>query len=155
MTNSEVNIFDKSIWVCPICFCESCFHDCDDFDKIEIDASMQEILKILNDKGYKTQYHCGGHVNKKYQNNFIQIYIRFWYGINFSLDEMNSVGDGWVWDFHHNANDLDFIIKPEIRKNMTEDEVVKLLEKKHKELLNWANKLKENKYGQSCSYYDF
>ena len=106
---------------------------------------MQKILKILNDKGYKTQYHCGGHVNKKYQNKFIQIYIRFYNNVCFSLDEMNSIGDGWEWDFSHHANDLNFIVRPNIRKNITEDEVVKLLEEKHKELFNWANKLKEVK----------
>ena len=49
------------------CFCEN-----SNFQ--EIDKNMIEILSILNKKGYKTKYSCGGHATK----NFIFIYISFY-----------------------------------------------------------------------------
>lgn len=59
---------DKSYWdyenyVCPVCFkrLEDCTCEFHPWHLINIDKAMQEPVRILNDKGYKTQYCCEGH----------------------------------------------------------------------------------------------
>lgn len=57
--------------VCSECFCSECAHE---KEKVEIDDEILDTIKLLNDKGYKTDYCCGGHVGEK---RMPCMYVRF------------------------------------------------------------------------------
>ena len=58
-------------FVCPYCFNNITKCDCNNYIEylIRIDRNIQEHIRILNDKGYKTRFCCEGHDT--------YIYIRF------------------------------------------------------------------------------
>jgi len=64
-------------YVCPKCFNILTQCNCDKLsDKlIYIDVGIQEHIKILNAKGYKTLFCCESH----YERNDLQLYISFAY----------------------------------------------------------------------------
>lgn len=74
---------DKSIYdnyVCPKCFYTMDKCECKIFPHYSItwiDKGIQEIIRILNSKGYMTQYSCESHTP---QDN---LYIAFYYGYGF------------------------------------------------------------------------
>ena len=49
---------------CPIKKCSS-------YDMVEIDDLILPIIKILNQKGYKTEYCCSGHLTERDTNTYI------------------------------------------------------------------------------------
>lgn len=61
-------------------FCVKCWrneHECTCASKnniVLLDKNIIDILVLLNNKGYKTRFSCGGHASKKY----IFIYINFY-----------------------------------------------------------------------------
>lgn len=50
-------------YVCPVCFNQIDYCTCDSgsWYAIQIDRNIQEHIRILNTKGYKTQYCCESH----------------------------------------------------------------------------------------------
>lgn len=132
VTKEEIDFMNHKIMVCPQCFERKCNHGC---DKIEIDESMEEILKVLNNKNYKTLYHCGGHV----YGGFIQIYIMFASCVNFGYNVAIDIGRDWTWD--KDKNMLECYIGQNRFIGMSINNRVHFLESKHKELLDWANSL--------------
>lgn len=77
------NMEDTTIFVCSSCFndAENCTCGRFEAEKIEIDKNMQEILKNLNAKNYKTVFSCESHFNKQLP----QIYIKFVKDYDFSF----------------------------------------------------------------------
>lgn len=128
----KIRFLNNHIMVCPECFKRNCSHG---LGKIKIDESMEEILRILNSKNYKTLYHCGGHV----RDGFIQTYIMFASFVNFGHNISIDIGDGWRYDARKNI--LEYYIEHKYCKNISVEEEVNILESKHRELLNWANNL--------------
>lgn len=128
----KIRFLNNHIMVCPVCFKRKCKHGS---AKIEIDESMEDILRILNNKNYKTLYHCGGHV----YDGFIQIYIMFTSFANFGYNIGIDVGNGWQYDTKKNV--LEYFIDNKRCRSMPVETRVKILESKHKELLDWANSL--------------
>lgn len=128
----KIRFLNNHIMVCPKCFKRKCNHG---LGKIEIDESMEDILRILNNKNYKTLYHCGGHV----YDGFIQTYIMFASFVNFGYKISIDIGDGWRYDARKNI--LEYYIGHKHCKNMPVEERVNILESKHRELLDWANNL--------------
>lgn len=58
--------------ICTNCWQEYC--KCDMPDPREIDDNIIDTLRLLNGKGYKTKFSCGGHVDGR----IIYIYVLFW-----------------------------------------------------------------------------
>ena len=69
----------KSYDVCVNCWHKKEYCKCDRKRLESIDYNMISILSILNKKGYKTKWCCGGHTEK----NFVYIYIKFQGEYNF------------------------------------------------------------------------
>ena len=67
--------------VCVNCWHKEQYCKCDKKRLESIDYNMISILSILNKKGYKTKYCCGGHSEK----SFIYIYINFQGDYNFLM----------------------------------------------------------------------
>ena len=67
--------------VCVNCWHKEQYCKCDKKRIEPIDYNMISILSILNKKGYKTKWCCGGHAEK----SFIYIYINFQGDYNFLM----------------------------------------------------------------------
>lgn len=68
-------------YVCPYCFYQINKCICKVYPPyalIQIDEGIQEIVRELNRKGYKTKYSCEGHFDYSYN-----IYIKFYEKYNF------------------------------------------------------------------------
>ena len=63
------------VYVCPCCFNkpESCTCSMLPFSLIQLEKNMWPIIKTLNEKGYRTEECCEGHVGLS-----DKIYISFW-----------------------------------------------------------------------------
>lgn len=57
--------------VCPICFRPNCNHHS---KYIEIDDEILDTIRILNEKGYVTEFCCAGHLDNI---NPVTVYIKF------------------------------------------------------------------------------
>ena len=69
-------------FVCPRCFQQIHKCTCELYpprNLIQIDLDIQEIIRILNQKGYRTQFCCAGHGDEYKLYNFTEIYISFPY----------------------------------------------------------------------------
>lgn len=130
--NERINYLNSHTMVCSECFRGSCDHDA---EMIEVDKSMEEILQILNDKNYKTLYHCGGHTNTP----FIHVYIMFAGFVNFGYNVGLDVGEGWF--YNQKKNILEVFLNKKQTLRLNEEQRVKFIESKQNELLNWANSL--------------
>ena len=84
--------------LCTVCWEDNCSHE--DRFKVEIDENIAEIISILNKKGYRTMFCCGGHI---YVENIRQGYVPNLY---ISFNKYNSVlsnidfvklGANWSW----------------------------------------------------------
>lgn len=128
----KIRFLNSHIMVCPECFKRNCNHG---HEKIEIDESMEEILRTLNNKNYKTLYHCGGHVC----NGFIQIYVMFCGFVNFGYNVATDIGKGWKYDSKNNM--IEYYIDNKHYRGMSIESRVNVIESKQKELLDWANSL--------------
>lgn len=64
-------------YVCPVCFKQLTHCTCEvaPWELIQIDAKIQDAVRILNRNGYYTRYSCEGHYNGK--NNVTEGYILF------------------------------------------------------------------------------
>ena len=57
--------------VCNKCFRPKC--NCNESEKVEIDDGILDSIRILNEKGYITEFCCSGHK----ENTIFQCYIMF------------------------------------------------------------------------------
>lgn len=94
---------------------------------------MVDILRLLNKKGYRTLYHCGGHIKPREP---LFVYVKFSRQVILPDTNKLPTGAGWGYDAYHNQieyynSDLD----------LNEDDKIKLLSQKHDELLQWAKAL--------------
>lgn len=95
-------------YVCPYCFYQINKCICKEYPPyilIQIDEGIQEIIRELNRKGYKTKYSCESHFNYTYN-----IYIRFYEIYNF-----NKMPEGFI-------KSDDFTLEHIIKKTNNEDE---------------------------------
>lgn len=106
---------------CPIASCEGTV--------FEIDELMIEPIRILNLKGYSTQFCCSGHAFSPDRKTFG--YIKF----HSFVELPESVPDGWTKD----GDSIKYCIEP------TNDviELRKLINKKIEVLLDWAINLED------------
>jgi len=85
--------------VCTVCWDKSCNHSYQ--YKAEIDDNISDIICILNRKGYKTLYCCGGHIS---EDNILQgylpnIYIAFnKYNSKVINMDTSPLGENWTWN---------------------------------------------------------
>ena len=94
---------------------------------------MIDVFRLLNKKGYKTLYHCGGHIKPREP---LFVYVKFSRQVILPDTNKLPTGSGWGYDAYHNQieyynSDLD----------LNEDDKIKLLSQKHDELLQWAKAL--------------
>ena len=136
MNEQEIAFLNKRIMVCPRCFKEKCDHTYKPDESIEIDASMQEVLEILNQKRYFTVYHCGGHTDEE----AIFIYIMLAKFLEFPDDVNVKIGEGWK--FSAKENIIEYRLNEKATKKLSLEERAKLLYSKQSELLAWAKSLK-------------
>ena len=117
-------------YVCPTCFSTlpKCKCELRPYFLIMIDNGIQEHIKLLNTKGYKTTGSCESH--EKICNN---IYISFNkdYGFNTNISLPN--------DFKFIKNK--YAITFEFPKHLTKEEKNELKTIKLNELLKWCNEL--------------
>ena len=79
-TNRSKQMYEE--FVCPHCFYQIDQCTCEHYPPrslIHIDLEIQEIIRILNHKGYCTRYCCAGHGDEYKAHNFTEIYISFPY----------------------------------------------------------------------------
>ena len=127
LTATTVN---RHMAVCPKCWRTFC---CCRAGHIIVDYTMVDILRLLNKKGYKTLYHCGGHIKAREP---LFVYVKFSRQVILPDTNKLPTGAGWGYDAYHNQieyynSDLD----------LNEDDKIKLLSQKHDELLQWAKAL--------------
>lgn len=132
------------IKVCPICYMSNCNHN---YPKFEVDYNIYDVIKILNLKGYKTEYCCGGHIDIASISNDVypSIYIKF---NRFSVNpfDASKIGEGWVLKRTNMV--LEYSFNP---KNMSDLSLydkkitcIKVLSEKRNELKKWAMSLPRN-----------
>lgn len=128
---------------------------------VEIDDKLAKIIKVLNIKGYTTQFCCEGHVKKgvlEYRG-LPDMYIKFNPGIYDKLISQYTLGEGWKITrgsgiLYYRSNEFDkyriFNGKTEsLKKNRNKpvtDDVLKecesFLDSKREELYQWVLSLK-------------
>lgn len=142
MNEQAIAFLNKRIMVCPQCFKEKCAHTYEPYESIEIDASMQEVLEILNQKRYFTVYHCGGHTDRL----SISIYIMFAGFLEFPKDVGMEIGEGWEYFPQKHIIEYKLNKKESLNIKYTSklslEEKATLLYSKQSELLAWAKSLK-------------
>lgn len=130
MQTLTVDIANKKIVVCSKCWRSYCTCRAERF---AVDATMIEILKTLNEKGYKTLFHCGGHVR---YGEPLFVYVKFSRYVCLPEENKTPTGAGWGYDAYHNQ--IEYYNKAD--KLSDEDKII-LLSKKHEELLQWVKAL--------------
>jgi hypothetical protein len=123
-------------YVCPDCFntVDKCV--CKIYPPrhiIHIDKDIQEHIRILNQKGYKTVFSCSSHW-KDYKNSVTEIYIYFVNWVEFS-----NIPYGFTKDTKHN------IIRYKYSKNLSDEEFKQIQKEQLYNLLKWCNELPEYK----------
>lgn len=96
-------------YVCPVCFnqLDKCVCDSLSWHAIQIDRNMQQHIRILNMKGYKTEYCCESH--KPTDNMYITFYMDYGIGKTISLPEdFKKHGNGVSWICGRNISDEDY-----------------------------------------------
>ncbi len=122
-------------YVCPKCFNQLNKCVCKFYpprDLINIDKDIQEHIRILNQKGYKTENCCAGHLYS-YKKSITEIYIDF---VNWA--ELPNIPDGFKKDKNRNIIRHLFITR-----NLTDEEFERERQNKLDNLLKWCNELPE------------
>lgn len=141
--------------------CDNCWkEDCNcSSSKISIDDSIADTIRLLNLKGYKTLYCCGGHINIEniYKGICPSIYI-FFNKFNCKNIYPSDIGDGWTLTktdlvlrytfdeckkYKRYGGKNKYLLK-EYNHILTEEDISDLenkMESKRKELNLWANNL--------------
>lgn len=114
-------------YVCPNCFKRLTQCNCNSapWELIQIDAKIQDAIRVLNGKGYYTRYSCEGHYNGK--KGVVEGYILF-------DVTPNNCPQGW----RKSKNRIYYHVKPMSKKEFIEEQ-----EKNIEALNKWANELKK------------
>ncbi len=127
-------------YVCPRCFrqIDKCSCENKAYHSLWwIDLNIQEVIRILNEKGYKTQYCCESHDPRD------NLYIAFFYGYGFG-DKLPAPkgfkvrGSGRVVEHIYGKDSR-------ARKKMTQEEFEAEKKVHLDKLLEWAEALPEGK----------
>lgn len=115
-------------YVCPYCF--NALNKCTcklypPYHLIMIDKNIQEHIRILNEKGYKTMYCCEGHGVST--NTYIAFAMNYFSNIN--------APDGFKYDKKKT------IITYSYPSKLTKEEAKELKQKKLELLLEWCKSL--------------
>lgn len=132
---------DKSMYdnyVCPYCFytldkctCENYPH----YSIIWVDKGIQEIIRILNEKGYDTQYCCESH------EPMDKIYIMF--RGRYGFGETLPMPKGFKYIKSNNMMEYKYGIDNKTRKKMSMEEFETEKHLYLESLLAWAKALPE------------
>ena len=130
-------------YVCPRCFYQlhSCICEHRPRELIHVDIHIQECVRLLNRKGYITQYSCSSHLEEYQRCGFSEIYLVFpdW------IDFKDKIPQGFTKDKGKN------IFRYRYAKKLTEAEFIKVQTEQLQILLNWCKRLPEcthDKYGR-------
>jgi len=130
-------------YVCPYCFQQLNRCTCElypPWELIFIDQNMQGIIRLLNEKGYKTASCCESHYNGN-----INIYVSF--HLDYELFTTAEYQPPYPFEYHNKKdNVIEYIIRA-----TTEEEFEK--EKLHclSELITWVSKLPTVDYKTSIT----
>lgn len=116
-------------YVCPHCFNRVNKCTCElwpPYNLIWVDTHIQEHVRILNNKGYKTRFSCEGH------NGYIHIIFSSEYGFN----EM-ELPNGYV--YNPKKLELKYVLNNELLKEEREKQKFEALDN----LLEWCKNLIE------------
>lgn len=122
-------------YVCPSCWNQIQSCTCKFYPPhslIMIDVNIQEIIRILNQKGYQTIGCCESH----FDDGGCSVYVAFPYDMEFIIPEGFS--------YSKNKPSISYIYKKNERENKELFDKVK--EEKLRVLLEWAQALPEYKY---------
>ena len=122
-------------YVCPNCFKQLNKCTCKHLprDLIHIDVDMQECIRVLNKKGYKTIYCCASHLEAYKKHGFSEIYLGFVNWIDIGNEYPNS--------FKKDKNKYDNFIRYHYAKNLSDEEFTNTKNEQLQLLLNWCNSL--------------
>lgn len=132
---------DKSIYenyVCPKCFYTLDKCKCTSFPHYNIwwiDKGIQEHVRVLNEKGYKTQYSCESHTPQ--DNLYIMFYNKYDFGNTLPVPE--------GFKCKNNVNTIEHVYGKDskTRKKMTKEEFETEKRKHLDVLLEWCKSLPE------------
>lgn len=118
-------------YVCPYCFRQinKCTCELPVWHLIMVDSGIQEHIRILNQKGYKTNGCCESH----YDENSICIYITF--AINYGFGETILLPEGF------RSIKSKYGIEYRYKSKLSEEERNIQKEQKLAELLEWCKNL--------------
>lgn len=119
-------------YVCPRCFNTVNKCTCKLYPPhalIMIDRGIQEHIRILNQKGYYTQFCCESHYQESYS-----LYIAFCRDYDFK-----TIPDGFKYSKNHNNLHCDFT------KRMSESEYETIKRERLETLLEWCKSLENIK----------
>jgi hypothetical protein len=138
--------------ICTKCWKSSCEHS--EYDYVEIDDAIVDIIIELNLKGYDTTYCCSGHDNVP-----DQIYIGFnkWV-LPKGFNPAPVLGKDWKWIestsiikasvpkkieiFRPSKKNPSVLVKD--KRDFTVEESKIFLQERRKELRDWVHSLEEN-----------
>ena len=135
VTNMNLCKVTNNDYVCPNCFrqLEVCQCTCRPLYLIHVDFEIQECVRVLNEKGYITQYSCSSHLEEYQRCGFSEMYL---YIVNW-IELGNTCPEGFKKDKKNN------IFRYHYSKKLTDEEFIKEKNKQLNHLLNWCKRLPE------------
>lgn len=120
-----MDLFDYADYVCSKCFNtpDKCTCEFQPYYLVNIDRNIQNVIRVLNEKGYMTRYCCESH------NENDSIYIMFARDYGF-----DTLPDGFI----RNASN---VIRHEYERRMDYDEFLEDKQRHLKALLDWCEGL--------------
>lgn len=122
-------------YVCPHCFNTVNKCTCElypPYSLIFIDKDIQEHIKVLNNKGYRTIGCCEGH----YKERCISTYIAF--AMDYGFGESIEVPKGF--EYHKKKRMIYF----EYSLKLSKEEMEEIKKEKLNNLLEWCKEIKHN-----------
>lgn len=118
-------------YVCPRCFYtpRECVCERAPWELVCIDRNIQEHIRILNQKGYKTEYCCESH--SKYENLYISFYD------DYGLGDAVTLPDGFK--FNKRGKYIEYLYN----RKITDQEFEKQKKEQLAILLEWCIGLPE------------
>lgn len=126
--NKDNVVFDKyNEWnQCPKTNCDGYI--------VDIDEEILPQIILLNNKGYRTQYCCQGHMN----DSVVRLYILFECEYSFG-----TLPKGFITEENTTDNRTCISFSP---KGKSDKQKYKKLLKARTDLYDWVNKLEDNNY---------
>lgn len=114
--------------------------DCNNFGLFEIDDLILPIIRILNIKGYVTQYCCSGHGYDNSRNTYISFNEEF---APVAIPKGFNLEDERYYIEHYNTHKPDngICIRKYYKKDITREEFEAELYKTMIELMEWVKNL--------------